>query len=66
MKQAQQFLSSKEQVRVVLILKGRQKAYPQKAVDFLNKVAEDFLNDFGNSANVASVSNLSLTYNPKG
>lgn len=66
MKQVQKFLEKKEQVRVVLLLKGRQKGNPKRGADFLNEVAETYLNDFGKCVKAASESNLNLTFMPKG
>lgn len=65
MKQAQKFLSKKEQVRIVVLLKGRQKDHPERGADFLNTIAENYLNDYGNCVKKATTTNLSLTFMPK-
>ena len=64
MKQAQKFLEKKEQTRVQLLLKGRQKSHPERGVDFLLNVYEEFLKDYGKLVNKPSPSNLSLTLMP--
>lgn len=64
MKQAQKFLEKKEQVRVVLLLKGRQKDHPERGAEFLNNLAKDYLKEYGNCVKPASVKNLSLTFMP--
>jgi len=65
MKQAQEFLTKRQQVRVVVTLKGRQKGHPERAVEFLNDVYNQYLQDYGKLAKEASVTNLGLTLNPK-
>jgi len=65
MKQAQKFLQEKNQVRISLILKGREKSRPQNAINFLDHVSREYLDDYGKCANKASERNFQLTYNPK-
>lgn len=65
MKQAQKFLSNKNQVRVVLFLSGRQRNNPERAINFLMGLHENYLKDFGKCAKLPSENGLFLTYNPK-
>lgn len=65
MKQAQKFLQDKNQVRIILVLKGREKSRPEYAVDFLNRICSDYLDDFGKCASKAVERNFQITYNPK-
>lgn len=65
MKQAQGFLKKRQQVRVTLILKGREKYSPERGVEFLNEIHETFLDEFGRCAKMPTTQNLSLTYNPR-
>lgn len=64
-KQAQKFLEKKEQVRVTLALKGRQKANPKRGVEFLNEINEKYFTDCGRCVKPATESSLSLTFMPK-
>lgn len=66
MKQAQKFLSKKEQVRVTVLLKGRQKDHPERASIFLNDKYEEFLKGHGTLARPATPANPSLTIMPLG
>lgn len=65
MKQVQKFLEKKEQVRVQLLLKGRQKSNPERGVEFLLNNYEEYLSDYGKLSNQPNPSNLSLTLMPK-
>lgn len=65
MKQAQGFLQKRQQVRVVLQLKGRQKSNPARGVEFLTEIHETYLDEFGKCAKMPTDLNLSLTYNPR-
>lgn len=65
MKQAQKFLEKKNQVRIVLSLKGRQKNNTESAIQFLMHLHENYLNDFGKCAKLPSENGLFLTYNPR-
>lgn len=64
MKQAQGFLEKREQVRIQLVLKGRQKGHVESALEFLGKINEDFFVGFGTLTKLPSGDNLALTYNP--
>lgn len=66
MKQAESFLKKKEQVRVVLLLKGRQKNNPQRGADFLNELRENYLTGHGKCVKPATPENLGLTFMPIG
>ena len=65
MEQANTFLAKKEQVRITLTLKGRQKAHPERGVDFLNGICETYFSETGRCVNKPSVSSLNLTLMPK-
>lgn len=65
MKQAQKFLMKKEQVRVQLLLKGRQRNKPEKGVEFLNNLAEKYLNEYGRCVKPATPDSLFLTFMPR-
>lgn len=47
------------------MLKGRQKSHPERGVEFLTEIHENFLNEFGKCAKLPTEQNLSLTYNPR-
>lgn len=64
MKQACKFLDKKEQVRVQLLLKGRQKGNPDRGVEFLKELYDDFLSESGKLVNKPNPSNLSLVLMP--
>ena len=64
MKQAQKFLEGREQVRVTLVLRGRQRGKREHAVDHLLEIHEEFFEGYGKLVNHPSVDHLSLTYNP--
>jgi translation initiation factor IF-3 len=64
MKQAQVFLEKREQVRITLVLKGRQRGRQLSAVEFLQEIHETYFTDFGNLIKPPTDGNLSLTYNP--
>lgn len=66
MKQAQKFLDKKEQVRVVLLLKGRQKSNPERGAEFLNDLNKDYFAGHGKCVKPATVTNLALTFMPLG
>lgn len=65
MEQAQKFLEKKEQVKIVLTLRGRQKAHPERGVDFLNKLRNEYFSDSARCVKEASETSLSLTLMPK-
>lgn len=65
-KQAQKFLSNKEQVRIALVVKGRQKARTDTAVEFLNEIHETYMQDCGNLVKAPNAGGLFLTYMPLG
>lgn len=64
MKQAQGFLEKREQVRVQLVLKGRQKGNIPSALELLGKINEEFFTEFGTLTKPPTAQNLSLSYNP--
>lgn len=64
MKQAQGFLEKREQVRVQLVLKGRQKGHIKSALEFLSSINDEFFVGFGQLTKAPSEGNLTLTYNP--
>lgn len=66
MKQAQKFLAKKEQVRVAVLLKGRQKNTPEKAAEFVNQQYEQYLVGHGKCVKPATAANPSLTVMPLG
>lgn len=66
MKQAEGFLKKKEQVRVVLLLKGRQKNNPERGAEFLNELKETYLKGHGKCVKPATPENLGLTFMPIG
>lgn len=63
-KQADKWLKSKDQVRITVLLKGREKSRPETAVTFLLKIA-DRLSDVGTVQKAPSSANLSIVINPK-
>ena len=65
MAQAQEFLKAKEQVRVVVILKGRQRMKPEQAVDFLTALFDTYLAEYGRCVRQPSVKNLSIMVIPR-
>lgn len=66
MKQAQEFLAKKEQVRVVLLLKGRQKNSPERGAEFLNELYKEYFTGHGKCVKPATAANLGLTLMPVG
>lgn len=66
MKQAQKFLQKKEQVRIALLLKGRQKSNPERGAEFLNDLNEKFFTKHGRCVKPATPQNLGLTLMPIG
>lgn len=65
MVQAKNFLEKKEQVKVLLVLKGREKAKPERGVEFLENLYSEFLSDDSRCVKQATSSSLSLTLMPK-
>lgn len=65
MKQAQEFLIGKEQTRVILQLKGRERSRPEKGVELLNSLIYKYFDGYGVANKPATVTNLSLTFMPK-
>ena len=61
---AGEFLAKKSQVKIVVQLRGREKAKPLRGVEFLNQVIED-LKAVGSPANTPKVDSLFVTFNPK-
>lgn len=64
MKQAQEFLEKREQVRITLVLRGRQKGHVGTSLEFLHKLHEEFFSRCGKLVKEPTAQNLSLTYNP--
>ncbi len=64
MKQAIGFLEHREQVRITLVLRGRQKGHVDSSIEFLSKINEDFFIGVGNLVKPPTAGNLALTYNP--
>lgn len=64
MKQAQKFLEDREQVRVTLVLRGRQRGHTASSIEFLAQIHEEFFADHGKLVKEPSAENPSLTYNP--
>jgi len=64
MKQAQAFLEKREQVRVTLVLKGRQRGHVSTSIEFLTHIHEEFFASCGSLVKPPTAENLSLTYNP--
>lgn len=66
MKQAQKFLSKKEQVRVMVLLKGRERSRADKAAEILNQLYEEYLTAHGKCTKPATPQNPTLTIMPLG
>lgn len=64
MKQALGFLEKREQVRIALVLRGRQKGHVDSSIEFLSKINEDFFVGLGSLVKPPTAGNLALTYNP--
>lgn len=64
MKQAEKFLKKKTQVKVTVVMYGRQLNHPERGFVMLQKVMEA-LKDFGTPANKPTPKNMSLVFNPK-
>lgn len=64
MKQAQDFLEKREQVRITLVLRGRQKGHVETSLEFLHKIHDEFFSECGKLVKEPTAQNLSLTYNP--
>lgn len=64
LKQAKKWLESKEQVRISVQLKGREKGRPEKALEMLNRIIT-MLADFGSPTSLPSAAKLIVTFNPK-
>lgn len=65
MKQAQKFLEDREQVKVIVQLRGRQKWNPDAAVTLLKEIHETYFADLGNLVKEPTKDSLFLTYNPR-
>lgn len=63
-KKAADFLSQREQVKVLVQLRGREKARPEKGLKFLEEVIGSLAN-FGSPANSPTKDSLFITFNPK-
>lgn len=64
MKQAQGFLINREQVRIQLVLRGRQKGHVESSLEFLKQIHDEFFVDYGTLAKTPTGDNLGLSYNP--
>lgn len=64
MKQAQGFLEKREQVRITLVLRGRQKGHVDTSLEFLQSIHDEFFAELGKLVKPPTAQNLSLTYNP--
>lgn len=64
MKQAQGFLEKREQVRVTLVLRGRQRGRQISAIEFLEEIHATYFEGVGALTKPPTDGNLSLTYNP--
>lgn len=62
--QAKSFLGKRDQVKVTVQLRGRERSRPQYAIEFLNEIVEQ-LKDYGSPANAPKPDNLQVTLNPK-
>lgn len=63
-RKAGEFLSKREQVKVIVQLKGREKAHPERGVEFLNVIIRELAN-ISSPANTPSRGSLFVTFNPK-
>lgn len=63
-KQIETFLHKKDQVRITVQLRGREKSRPQSGLDFLLEILEK-LTDYGKAQTSPTVNNLSVVLNPK-
>jgi len=61
---AKEFLAKKNQVKLFLQLRGREKSRPQVGVDFLNEILEE-LGTHGTVVNPPRPDNLVVILNPK-
>jgi translation initiation factor IF-3 len=64
LKQVESFLSKKDQVRITVQLRGREKSRPQSGLDFINKIIEQ-LEHIGKPQTMPTTVNLSVVLNPK-
>lgn len=64
MNQAQKFLEKRNQVRIQVFLKGREKNHPERAVELLNEIVEKYFKTIGQPANKPTTRNLSVMINP--
>lgn len=64
MKQVQKFLLKKEQVRVVLTLRGREKSHPERGAELLTEVLDSYVEGYGRCVKKPSATNLTLTIMP--
>lgn len=61
--QAKSFLEKRNQVRIMVQLRGREKSRPQSGVEFLNNVLEQ-LAEYGTAQRAPSPDNLTVVVNP--
>lgn len=63
-KKAGEFLAKKSQVKIIVQLRGREKAAPKRGIEFLNQVIAE-LAEVGSPANTPNTASLFVTLNPK-
>jgi translation initiation factor IF-3 len=63
-RKAGEFLIKKSQVKILVQLRGREKANPMRGVEFLNQIIEE-LREKGSPANIPNTTTLFVTFNPK-
>lgn len=63
-RKAEEFLEKRSQVKVIVQLRGREKANPMRGVEFLNRIIEE-LAVVGSPANPPNSASLFITFNPK-
>jgi translation initiation factor IF-3 len=61
---AKQFLIHKEQIKITVQLRGRERSRPQTAITFLNNITQSLQNE-GTPVNEPRPDNLNVTMNPK-
>lgn len=64
LEKAKAFLSGRDQVKIQVQLRGREKSRPQAALQFALDLVES-LKDFGTPVNPPKAENLFITLNPK-
>lgn len=64
LKQAQKWLTKKEQVKFTIQLRGREKGRPEQAIEMFQRIVKA-LESFGTPTGNPHPEKLSLTFNPK-